>query len=414
VRDPDEGGLTHSAFRVLPIALASFVATPSRANPQPGFWAHHVEGVVLTRGQNSPQWHRVKEGTKLPEGQLIQITDGAAVTIEERGADDDSGLKGDRVQLTLTKPIVTRVTSDLLRQVKLSSIFVNQRSSPRLSTQPASEIPLTLHDAWQRTAALISGIPKEATPIPNMVELENQGMALALSAKKLQILSPVTNSLVEAKEWPSELKVTWLTPPGVPRKYLVYVWKTGTTRGAPQAETRGDNFALQLGEPGTYYIQVASTDGVWLSPAHVVYALTPTEALTGGDATVEQRPIASLMPRYPPDHFVVSSRTPRVAITFAWTSEARGYEASSVLRIRSESGSTVREVQTRIEEADVSLPPGTYVWTVSPAGAATSTEPRHIEILDDRLTNAAQDHLQILRRYVSGVTNTTIILEDGL
>lgn len=401
-------------------ALVALLLFPAHASPvsaaaAPLYTARHVQGVVLTRAPNAPRWRAVAEGARLVEGQIIQVTSGAAVTIETRIQGKALGLKGDRAQLTLTKPIVARLTSDLLRQVKLSPFFTTKAPAAEPAAAPVADAPLALKDAWERVAAILTGIPPAEAPSPNLAELEREGMALGVSARRLRILVPMSNSVLQTSDWPAELKVVWVRPPGAPRRYLVYAWNAGSARGSPRALSRREFHTVKLDHPGTYFIQVTTADGAWQSPAHVVHAMPPGASQTTSDNDLSRvETTASVTLVYPPEDFILSPQASTGAVTFTWALATPWSAPSCILKVSQEAGPEVRELRTSATVASLTLPPGRYIWTVSQAGSRRQSERRHLEIFDPGAVRTTADRLQVLRRLISGGRSATIAFVGGL
>lgn len=224
-------------------------------------WGHplvyealRVNGPVLTRTPTSAKWLHVKEGMRLAEGQILQVADGGTITLEEQSATKAVGLSKDKIRITITKPIVTRLSGDLLRKIKLSAFFIDRAKAP-LPADNKKEIPLTLRDAWDRLAAIVTSIPPAETPIGELSQLEREGMSFGVSAKKLELLAPTANSVVQSGEWPAEVKVLWKKPPNRSLSYLVYVWPANKPRGSAVAMTKQDFYTASLRQPGAYYVQ---------------------------------------------------------------------------------------------------------------------------------------------------------------
>ncbi len=375
-----------------------------------------VEGSVLTRAATSARWYQVREGRFLPEGQLIQVTANASITVENRYNLKAAGVGADRLQLTLTKPIVTRLSSDLLREVKLSTFFVDQVNAVAPPTAEIFPPPLTLKEAWTKLVAMVSNIPPPDLPQISLAELERQGMALGASAKRIRLFAPTANSVVQSAEWPLEVKMVWDNPKRAPMKFYIYTWPSNSPRPAPVAATRQDFHSIKIPRPGTYFVQVMSDDGIWQSDAVAIHALVPLDqnVAAGGVNASELKSKAALTLRYPPDQFVVASQRSPLAMTVSWNFETSGPNPFFEASVKDSLGKLVRVIKTKATEASINLDPGRYVWSVAVVGTNFRTTNRQFEILRPEESSSTIRRRQLVRRLISTGHDLTVILDEGI
>jgi hypothetical protein len=353
------------------------------------------------------------------EDQLIQVTAGAAVTFEERSAKRVAGMGRDRAQITLTKPIVARLSKDILREVKVSTLFIETPPVNAASIDKVEDEPLSLSHAWEKVAALVTNIPPPDAPPPDLKELERQGMALGISAKRLRLLAPAMNTVVLGEEWPVEVKVVWMRPTvaSTNMRFHVYAWPAGSARSAPAAETRQDFYTVRLRRPGAYFVQVTSSDGAWQSMAHSVHAAEPAERATAKRGRAAQVFDASeIVPlESPPDHFMVVGRSAPEAITFAWSPHTPVGEAAFELSIaNADTGKEVRRHKVTAYQVTIPLPPGRYLWSVGQVGARRRSDERALEIVDPKRVQTIGDRRALMRQVIRSGKSAAVALEDGI
>jgi hypothetical protein len=397
------------AVAVMPFGLRAEAKRPAI------YRAQRVHGVVLARFPHATGWYPVRDGSDLFEGQMIQVTNGGSVTLAERFRRASGAFTGDRSQLTLTQPIVARLSADLLREVRVSTFFVDQVPTAPKGKAPITDIPLDLADAWERFAAVLTGTPPPQVPLAELSELERQGMAMGVSAKKLRLLTPVTNSLVQSAAWPAETKVAWARPIGAPRRYLLYVWKAGAARGAPQATTRKEFFTIKIAQPGSYFVQVTTTDGAWQSPAHAIHALTIESLEKQVDAHRQPVRLFDLSLAFPPDRFFqVQGQSAPATTLFAWKSASAAPGTHFVLKVTKDSGAVVSETRTEGQSALLKLVPGRYLWSVTCVESRLQSERRKLEIVDPRATRTTGEKRRLIQKLLSEEKHATVSFDSGL
>jgi hypothetical protein len=377
-----------------------------------------VQGVVLTRTPTSARWLAVREGTIILEDQIIQVTKDASVTIEEHTSRKAAGMDKDRFQITLMKPIVTRLTRDLLRQVHLSTFFVER---PAIPTAPAGkevkDVAASLNEAWERLVAMVTSIPPAEAPPPDLRDLERQGMALAVSAKKIHIVSPSMNTVVQSSDWPTELKVIWTKPKPAPSmRYFIYAWSAGTQRGSPVGETREDFHTIKLQRAGTYFVQVISVDGAWQSTAQAIHAVAPLGQSMPRSAQepVVQKISESLLLRYPPDGFVLASQASPTAMTLHWEAPATWKTPDFEIKVADDSGNVVQLLRSQTKEVTLDLRPGRFVWSVTLLGSNIRSVQRRFEIVSPELSTTRDMRRQLVRTLITSGEDVTISLDTGI
>lgn len=407
---------TSLRFKLLLCILLSYCSVAHGATVMV-YKIRNVQGVVLTRAPTSARWLLVRKGASLVEGQLIQVTKGASVTIEEQSTRKVAGVEKDRVQLTLTKPIVTRMSRDLLRQIRLSTFFVDRATSPSTTLPEIAAPPLTLMDAWERLAAMVANIPPPDMPPATLAELERQGIALGVSAKKIHIISPSSNTVVQATDWPAEVRVVWAKPPSSVMRFHVYAWRAGSPRGSPVGETRQDFYTVRIQRPGTHFIQITSADGTWQSMAVALHAVAPMDrkvvdasAKSSGNIEVTE----ALALRYPPNGYVLASQASPARLNLVWDLEMPWRDASFEVSIKDASGKDVQKIVTRDSEARLSLRPGRYSWSVAVAGSKFRSVTRRFEVMNPEASKTKEQRRQILRTLISSGQDVTLQMADGI
>jgi hypothetical protein len=168
---------------------------------------------------------------------------------------------------------------------------------------------------------------------------------------------------------------------------------------------------VQLKGPGTYFVRVATSDGVWQSPAQLVYAIEPPNATWAGSSkSLHLGKDVSLL--YPPDKLTIAPVSLPASIRFLWDTDRQEAGFTYLLKVATPKGQVVAEVRSRGRQALVPLPPGQYVWSIDSAGI--SGEHRQFEILDPRSVSTGGERLKILWHLIDARKDARLALDMGL
>jgi hypothetical protein len=245
-------------------------------------------------------------------------------------------------------------------------------------------------------------------------------MALGVSAKRLRLLAPVANTVVQSADWPIEMKVVWLRPKDAPKtmRFQVRAWRAGDARGAPVAETRQDFYSVKLKRAGTYFVQVTSADGRWQSAAHAVHALEPMARRVAGVVgrtgviDVSATPLALVSP---PERFMAVGKTASETIFFAWDLKSTGTSSEFELLVENvDTGKEARRIKTTSSQATIALPPGRYRWSVVFPAASFRSAERSLDVVDPSLTRTSADRRELMRGLIRDGKSATVVLDDGI
>lgn len=373
-----------------------------------------LTGTVWTRKSHQAHWRKSWEGQRLIEDQLIQVTEGAAVTLREVVSKDDQEPQGERFHLRITQMLVTRVNPEMLRKVKISTHFVENKDGLFTKDQKLEDVKFDLSDAWQRLTGAVTGrTPQASKGVASL--LSKDGLVFGSEAKKLSMLSPVNNGVLESREWPIDFKLVWNHPGKQKLKYAVYFWPAGSPRGAPIATTEQDFYTVQVAHAGAFLSQVTSEDGSWQSSANVVHALIPADPLPANGATVSNvATIETLRPSYPPDLTTLVYGGENTGVDFVWDAENLDPAEVVVLKIFDGSGSLTHEERSRSSLMNVKLPPGRYNWHLSTGSGGSGSLQRSLTILEQKSLGDLSGKRDLFKKMLDEKGHSTLILTDGL
>jgi hypothetical protein len=382
------------------------------------FRASNLTGSVWTRSPHGTGWFRVGEGQHLREGQLIQVAIGAAVTFTELEFVRGTRSPQRRIQLRISQPMIARLASDMLRPVRLNTYVVNTSELVHQTSQNLAKLSFDWKDSWQRLSVILTG----RSPVVDRKTLETlakEGMALVAGAKPLNILSPVSNTLLTSQVWPIDTKVIWRHPQNESLDYYVYIWPAGSQRGSPLGSTREDSFNIQLMKPGIYVVQVTSHNGEWQSPGLVLHGFTPPKkSITAQDkAILGEEDGVILTPKIPGENTTIIMDDREESIDFAWEYRGSPFHGDLFhLVILDQEGRVIFDRQTRSQQLEVVLAAGRYRWFVQSlsGGRTISSSERMLEMVDGRIFNPSKRYQEIIKRALSEKSMATILFTGGL
>lgn len=236
----------------------------------------------------SAEFFPVRPGLIVPDGSLLSVGDNAAVTIE---AEDNLrreglGIKKTRVQIRV--PIILRLGRESFRRIAMDPRLLSQFSSKIRRPVEESEAALRkMSDAWRQMAAMFSpdnGVDEEV--IKQIVEALNKGkkkedVGISVLQGKIDFVTPNDKQLLLTDNLPTGVKLMWQrekAPPLDLAKYDIYFWRQGEPR-TQYAQSKGNKYSVVVEKPGTYFMQVQSSDGLYRSKVRVVQIELANEVL---------------------------------------------------------------------------------------------------------------------------------------
>lgn len=272
------------------------------------FEVREATGKSLVWEPWASAWQPVAKGDRLWERTLVQVTPGASLRMSlETG--------GDKVEITLDKPIVVRLDEDVLRRITLSPFFASDLPE-KIPDGPVTTLAYkSISEAWDRFSYLLSKTGMKPDWLRKPAALEPDA-SLAIKPKRIVIRTPVDGSTVVADKVPHEIRVSWLPVPDPAARYEVRVWRFDENRPGPEAFTRGDHQFVKVRLEGMHFIQVSTVDGKWQSGLQRVFVALPI----GGriSRAVPPNLITNILLRLPPRNFTYFASAFPVTVGFEW------------------------------------------------------------------------------------------------
>lgn len=397
--------------------LISILVKTNLVQAEPSYYykANEVIGTIWTRSPHDTRWLKIKVGQHLLEEELIQVTKDASITLQQHVVSEKKNNKRGRTLLRLSRPIIARISNEMLREIRITSYSFPDKKEVPPTKSIIDDFKLHITDAWERLA-ISFGVRPPVGGENLLKKLAEDGMSMGSFTKRLEIIAPVTNSILGAFTWPTDLKIIWRHPPSEHLTYYVYLWPAKSPRRAPSGKTDQDFFTIQIPEEGVYMVQVTSEDGSWSSPGHVIYANAPAVLSNKktNNKTLQQK-IDKIQARYPPDQttFFVLEATKK-KIDFVWETEEFFEPTTFLLTILTLDGKLVYKERTNKTQVSLDLPPGRYQWYVANEKNHSTSKHRLLTLLHENLDLGNIGKSVFFKKALESKKNTKFVFEKEL
>ena len=239
---------------------------------------------------------------------------------------------------------------------------------PPAITPEMMGIKAVLSHIWSRVATFVANDAGGRGFAERLAKKTDIDSAMGLRARKIEILAPINGGGVYAFDLPQELKVIWQPPEKANiEKYKLYVWRTNVAKPINNYKiVTGNRYSVFLDEDGSYYFQVKSIAGDYVSTPHIVHFFTNKNPsgrvknnLTEEDSELH---LTAISPKTA-DSFVVKSD--KAKVTFKWDQSPDLLEAEQFVVLSDRKTNTQREFSAKgASEMTLTVPPGDYFWQV--------------------------------------------------
>jgi hypothetical protein len=331
-----------------------------------------LEGPALVWVPWASRWTPAKNGDLTP-GSLLQMQEGGSAVIEIR---HDPPNAGPVTQLTFNSPLIVRVEPSLTRKVRVSSFFISELPGHIKEEQvnKKGNQTFSLSESWQRFTALFNS--KEDLGTINRIgkiAKTKSGVEQAIATKSLLLYTPKNATITLANKLPVSVRITWeKAEPNL--QYEVRVWGEGQDQNRPLAITSQDEYLAKIENEGPFYIQIASTDGVYQSFVHRIEVAVSSiygderkenvfkDAFT--KAQKEEEPTFELL--LPPDNFSYLRQSEFSLLMFTWNAPEHIFTPHHYeFVVSDQEGKELSrtKLKTKITYMKFS-DPGNYYWSV--------------------------------------------------
>jgi hypothetical protein len=324
-------------------------------------------GSVLLRGPYSPVWESPEKGDRIPEGYLLQTLDGSIAKLRYVPKDRSIASLGGSLTLRIDTPIVVRLDRDILRQVAVSTNFVEKLPALDAKFSALEAEDFTLQSAWSKvTAAAQAGLSQAGLgSSADDNSKDKKGVQSSVEGRKIIILTPYPGQKFRAVNLPQEILVKWKAVDAKDVAYRVYFWRSSRKRPPPVGLSRRNQFTVVLPMVGKYQLQITSEDGLWQSEVHSIELIDGTggQFARVGD-NVSGSVDSGLNLLYPSESFEVLSTGDKVVDFFRWEMVPDGREWQYEWVLQRKNGVELRRLTTSESFVRQKIPAGEYLWYV--------------------------------------------------
>lgn len=331
-----------------------------------------VTGEIKALSPLAVRWRVIRAGSVVPNGSLVLMEAGSSMKYDffiRRS----SGWFGKQAYVNIVEPTNFRIHTGDLRKISLGEYYLpmipqNEPTPPELTPEMVG-IKAVLDHIWKRVASFVqndAGGRGYADTLAKKAEIDS---SMGLRARKIQMLAPIHGAGIYAFDVPQEIKVIW-TPPANSNldEYKLYVWNTKEIKPRNDYKViKGNRHSVYLDEDGSYYFQVQSLSGDYVSSPHIAHFFTnknPSKKVKSKIEDPEEKELHLLSKRPKvADSFV--SKTDKAKVEFKWdeSDSLRDTDQSLIITKRNDNSTTEFPAKGR-SDITLSLPEGDYYWEV--------------------------------------------------
>ena len=383
--------------------------------------SRHIE-VVRSKGTiwimlpAEGTWQKLKAKI-FEEGSLLRISQDSSLELKLSGA----GLTSAEItaRLRIHEPLIFRIDRQLFRKISYEDYALAGLWSEGAKEEKAIEVSPLLSFSSAFVRYFLSLETQEHLP-KLKADLSEPSVEFGENAKSLEILSPSPDSFQELDRPRISMPIIWNSP-NDELSYKIYLWPIHDVKRSPLATVKANRWQVTLDTPGSYNLQVISSDYQYRSKVIRVNVDRPLAF------KVTEEPQADLFKKqdlkvdrhlqftYPLDHFELNSLQAKPSVLFTWQ-DGIGLAAGEIyaFNIHGESNQDHLEIMTAMRFANINLNPGHYRYYIKKI-RPTSTLSGQV---------SASQELRVVRRLVSAawplqwlrlqapIFDSTVMIED--
>jgi hypothetical protein len=239
-----------------------------------------VSGGVYFSKPLSGEFRLAKIGQIIPDGSLLRVEEGGAITIEAEDNLRRVGMSIKRSRVSIRIPIILRLGRESFRRIVMDTKMLSQFDSKiRRSASESENAFRKMSEAWKQMAAILSpdtsvdeSILKQIVDALNKGKKKEEDVGISIQHGKIDFISPNDRQILLTDKVPTGLKIMWQrekAPEIDLMQYELFFWRQGEPK-EKQGISIGNKFSVSVQKPGKYYMQVQSTDGVYRSKLRAV------------------------------------------------------------------------------------------------------------------------------------------------
>ena len=346
-----------------------------------------IGGTVLTRGPMNYEWIPIRNGQKIPEGNLLQTFEGASINLKYHPMGGSSDGSAAELTLKINMPTVVRLLPGILRKISITQNFFQTLPAIDGLQLSLSKDQFSLKNAWNKVTAQVASRMSARVSSASLAKknASDEGIQSSIQAKKIEILTPYSPLALRLSSFPHEVMVRWKPTHSKQNSNFIYLWPVGRPRPEPVAETRQNQYTLALPLPGKYFMQISSRDGSWQSEVQVIEAVHENlERIAEiSKNNRHENNNSSLHSSYPPNSHEILTSQDVATEFFRWDidEDAKGILYEWVLAHRD--GREVKRVVTDQKYIRQEIPPGSFYWFVEAQVKKRAMSPSHLIKVQD-------------------------------
>jgi hypothetical protein len=319
-----------------------------------------VDGEVMYRRPFSAYWLPAKVGLNLPFGTNLQVKKGANVDLNYFYR-NEGAWKSLQTYVSFRNDVTLVLNEQILRKVDIKNFTFTALRAEDVTQIDPNEGKLDFQRAWNRVATYFRS---EQAFSPNLKEDDDFNLNIGLRSRRISIVYPKDGLTKYSTNFPLHFLAVWDNPFNKEVAFKVYLWKYQRPMSEPLAIVRADSYRINIPEPGSYFIRVATADERYSSRPTLVHFVKDL-ARDSADAHID-----SIAPNllFPLKNSVLGVPKSGKAIQFL-ASAVVPPKAKALNLILEKSPSVDKESSQKINlkpdtflQAFVNLKPGSYRW----------------------------------------------------
>lgn len=236
------------------VLLCLLVASPARAAVT--FEVLAIDGTFAVWSDHAAEWLKLKPGIHLPEGSLVQtLTNGNLLLARKEPGRNDR-----EMSLGTDSSLICRLTTDVLREVDLTSIYADGLSQ---GAKESKSVGVAFKSAWERINAIYLSAGSEKKPPKEPKAEGGSGKEVpSMTPIATTILHPKKGAIVITDKFPVALPILWFPPTKDKEKYKIHLGVENTGERLPLVGlASGTHFVAPVYAEGAYSVAIDRGDG---------------------------------------------------------------------------------------------------------------------------------------------------------
>ncbi|MCX6130502.1 MAG: hypothetical protein NTX25_15750 [Proteobacteria bacterium] len=314
----------------------------------------------------SGSWRPLEE-KQFAEGSLLRLAHDSSIELKLMGSELSQEEASSRIRIS--QALIFRIDRQLFKKVQFDDYVLNgiwgegSKEEKEITTFPL----LSFSAAFVR---YFLSLETEQNLPKLKVDPTKQTIEAGEEISNLEVLSPSQDSFQELDRPRISVPVIWQSPSD-DLSYKIFLWPSTDVKREALATVKADHYLLTLDHPGSYRLQISSTDHRYRSPVIRIDADRPLAYKRPSEPLDEiyKKDLVQVDPNlsitYPPPHFELNSPNYKPELLVSWH-DKDGLEAGELYTvvILAENFKQRREIQVTENFARFSLSEGRYRYFI--------------------------------------------------